>query len=257
MFTFKCSKYIIMKIRFLFIILVCLLAGNVNAQSSRIDTVAVSVLDRMSATINELTSCSVHVKSNYDVSNQALGLVKHSDEEHVYIGGPDKLLIRSEGDKGNKYIHYDGKMLSYYSLDKNHYSQVPVPATVMEMIDHMNKNYGIVFPVADFLYPGFVDDILAESTDLVLLGMTKVDGKDCYHIAGVAKDKTFQFWIHDDPFYLPVKMVIVYTEKPMNPQFEASYSDWQVNPNLPAAIFDFKVPPGAKKIKLTPLAAKK
>ncbi len=246
-----------MKIRFLFIILVCLLTGKVNAQSSRIDTVAVSVLDRMSATINELTSCSVHVRSNYDVSNQALGLVKHSDEENVYIGGADKLLIRSEGDKGNKYIHYDGKILSYYSLDKNHYSQVPVPATVMEMIDHMNKTYGIVFPVADFLYPGFVDDILAESTDIVLLGMTKVDGKDCYHIAGVAKDKTFQFWINDDPFYLPVKMVIVYTSKPMNPQFEASYSDWQINPNLPAAIFDFKVPPGAKKIKLTPLSAKK
>ncbi len=246
-----------MKLKFLSFILFCLISGKINAQSSRIDTVAVSVLDRMSAMIGELSSCSVHVKSNYDVSSLTLGLVKHSDEEHVYIGGPDKLLIRSEGDKGNKYMLYNGKTLSYYSIDKNHYSQVAVPSTVMEMIDHMNKTYGIVFPVADFLYPGFVDDILSASSDLVLLGMTKVDGKDCYHIAGAAKDKTFQFWIADDPFYLPVKMVIVYTNKPLNPQFEATYSEWQLNPNLPAGIFDFKVPPGAKKIKLTPLAAKK
>jgi hypothetical protein len=246
-----------MKMKLLFIAFTCLLSGTLNAQSSRIDTVAVSVLDRMSTMIGELGSCSVHIKSNYDVSSQTLGLVKHSDEEHLYIGGPDKLLIRSEGDKGNKYIIYNGKTLSHYSIDKNHYSQVAVPPTVMEMIDHMNKTYGIVFPVADFLYPGFVDDILAESTDLVLLGMTKVDGKDCYHIAGAGKDKTFQFWIADDPFTMPVKMVIVYTNKPLNPQFEATYSDWQINPNLPPSMFDFKVPPGAKKIKLTPLAAKK
>ena len=234
-----------------------LASGQVNAQSAHIDTVAVSILDKMSAMIGELGSCSATVKSNYDVSNQELGLVKHSDEEHIYIGGADKLLVRSSGDKGNRYIMYNGKTLSYYSIDKNHYSQVDVPSTVMEMIDHMNKNYGIVFPVADFLYPGFVDDILAASTNLVLLGTTKVDGKECFHIAGTAKDKTFQFWIADDPFYLPVKMVIVYTNKPMNPQFEATYCDWQLNPILPASIFEFKVPANAKKIKLTPLSAKK
>ena len=246
-----------MKASFLFVMFIALLSGNADAQSSRIDTVAVSVMDRMSAMIGELSSCSVCVKSNYDVSSDVLGLVKHSDDERVYIGGPDKLLVRAEGDKGSRYMIYNGKTLSYYSLDKNHYSQVPVPSSVVDMIDHMNKTYGIVFPVADFLYPGFVDDILAESTDLALLGMVKVDGKECYHIAGVSKDKTFQFWIADDAFYLPVKMVIVYTNKPMNPQFEAVYSDWQINPNLPAGIFDFKVPPGAKKIKLTPLSVKK
>ena len=251
------TKNITMKKSILFTILICLLCGEIKAQSSRIDTVAVSVLDRMSAMIGELSSSSVTVKSNYDVTSKELGLVKHSDEEHVYIGGPDKLLVRSEGDKGNKYIMYNGKMLSYYSLDKNHYSQTDVPSSVMEMIDYMNKTYGIVFPVADFLYPGFVDDILAEASDLVLLGTTKVDGKECFHIAGAGKDKTFQFWIADDPFYLPVKLVIVYTNKPMNPQYEAAYTDWQVNPNLPAGLFDFKVPPNAKKIKLTPLAAKK
>jgi len=184
-------------------------------------------------------------------------LVKHSDEEHLYIGGPDKLLLRAEGDKGNRYIMYSGKTLSYYSIDKNHYSQVDVPSTVVEMIDHMNKTYGIVFPVADFLYPGFVDDILAESNNLVLLGMTKVDGKDCFHIAGTTKDKAYQFWIADDAFYLPLKMVIVYTNKPLNPQFEATYCDWQINPNLPGSIFEFKIPKSAKKIKLTPLSVKK
>ena len=115
----------------------------------------------------------------------------------------------------------------------------------------------IEFPAADFLYPTFVDDILSESKTLVYLGLTKVDGKDCFHIAGATRDKTYQFWISDDAFTLPMKMVIVYTAKEMNPQYEAVLSDWQVNPNLPDALFQFTIPHRARKVKLMPLAAKK
>jgi len=153
-------------------------------------------------------------------------------------------------------MSYNGQTLSYYSVDKNHYARTKVPGSIVEMIDYMNKDYGIVFPMADFLYPTFVDDILADATNLSMLGMTKIDGKECFHIAGTSKDKTFQFWIANDAFYLPVKLVIVYTNKPMNPQYEAVYSDWEINPVLPNSIFEFKAPANAKKIKLTPLSAK-
>ena len=240
----------------LLLIFVCFISVQTNAQL-RIDTVAVSILDKMSAMIGELHSCSVVARSNYDVSNSQLGLVKHSEEHHVYIGGHNKLLIRTDGDKGSKSLLYNGKTLDYYSVDKNQFTRTEVPGTVIEMIDYMNKKYGIVFPVADFFYPGFVDDILSETSNLVMLGTTRVDGKECFHIAGTAKDKTYQFWVANDAFSLPVKMVIVYTDKPMNPQYEATYSDWQINPSLPAGIFEFNAPPNAKKIKLTPLTVKK
>jgi hypothetical protein len=117
--------------------------------------------------------------------------------------------------------------------------------------------YGIEFPAADFFYPTFVDDILADSKTLVYLGLTKVDGKECYHIAGTTNDKTYQFWIANDAFTLPIKMVVIYTNKEMHPQYEATLSDWQVNPSLPDALFTFTVPHRARKIKLMPLTAKK
>lgn len=125
------------------------------------------------------------------------------------------------------------------------------------MIDTVNKLYGIEFPVADFFYPGFVDDIIADSKELVYLGLTTVDGKECFHIAGVGRDKTFQFWISNDAYCLPLKMVIIYTGKESNPQYEAVLSNWQVNPTLPDALFEFSAPPGAKKIRMVSLAAKK
>lgn len=224
----------------------------------RIDSVAISILDKMSAVIGDLGSCSVTVKSNYDIHSRELGLVKHSDEEQLFLHGPNKLLVRSEGDKGTRDLIYNGQVLSYYSLDNNQYGQLEAPVSnVVEMIDTVNKLYGIEFPVADFFYPAFVDDIIADSKALMYLGLTTVDGKECFHIAGVGRDKTFQFWISNDAYYLPLKMVIVYTGKELNPQYEAVMSNWQVNPTLPDALFEFSAPPRAKKIRLAALTAKK
>ena len=223
----------------------------------RIDTVAVAILDRMSKVIGELGSASVTIKANYDVISKELGLIKHSDEEQLFLHGPDKLLWMTDGDRGSRDFYFDGKTLSYYSHDKNQYGQIEASMNIVEMIDTVNKLYGIDFPAADFLYPSFVDDILNDSKELVYLGLTRVDGKDCYHIAGKAQDKTFQFWICDDAFSLPVKMVIVYPGREMNPQYEATLTDWKVNPNLPDALFDFSVPHKATRVKLVPMSAKK
>src|SRR6185312_1994518 len=208
----------------------CLGFGTLQAQTRRIDTVAVAILDKMSAMIGELSSCSVTIHSNYDIASKELGLIKHSDEQRLFLRGPDQLLLRSEGDRGSRDFYFDGKTFSYYSMDKNQYAQIDAPMPVVEMIDTINKLYGIEFPAADFLYPGFVDDILADSKTLVYLGMTRVDGKDCYHIAGATADKAYQFWVCDDAFTLPLKMVVIYTKKEMDPQYEATFTDWQVNP---------------------------
>lgn len=218
---------------------------------------AVAILDKMSAIIGQLSSCSVNIRSNYDVNSKELGLIKHSDEQQLFLHGPNQLLLKSEGDQGSRDFYFDGKTLSYYSMDKNQYGQIEAPVNVIEMIDTVNKLYGIEFPGADFFYPTFVDDILSESKTVVYLGLTKVDGKECYHIAGATQDKTYQFWISDDAFSLPMKMVIIYTNKDMHPQFEATLSDWQVNPSLPDALFTFTIPHRARKVKLIPLTAKK
>ncbi len=59
----------------------------------------------------------------------------------------------------------------------------------------------------------------------------------------------YQFWISDDDFFLPVKMVLVYGGEKSSPQFEAIYSDWSLNPNLPDGMFQSAVPPKAIEVK--------
>jgi len=232
-------------------------ASGVSAQKKNIDTIAVAILDRMTAMIGSLSSCHYMVRSNYDVRSQHLGLVKHGDDEQIYMQGPNKLLIRSQGDRGERSLYYNGETLSYYSLENNQFATIPLAAPIVDMIDTVNKLYGIEFPASDFFYPTFVDDLLSESRNIIYLGMTKVDGKDCYHIAGTTPDMTYQFWISNDALTLPMKMVIVYTSRDMNPQYEATMSDWQINPVLPSSLFEFMEPPKAKKIKMTKSPVKK
>ena len=233
-----------------------LTAIGASAQSRRVDTMAVAILDRMSAVIGDLRSCSFTIKSDYDIESDELGLIKHTDEEQMYLQGSDKLLLRSEGDKGNRNLIYNGKMLTYFSTDKNQFGQIPIELPVIQMIDSVSKKYGIEFPVADFFYPSFVDDILSESGNLLYLGLTTVDGKECFHIAGTGKGKTFQFWVSTDAIPLPMKMVIVYTGKPQAPQYQAVLSNWQINPVLPEAIFEFMPPSRAREVKILPESEK-
>src|ERR1700743_1716177 len=161
------------KTRAFFFFLTILIAGRLDAQTKtqargrRIDTVAVAVLDRMSAVIGQLSSCSVTIKSNYDVTSKELGLIKHSDEQQLFLHAPNKLLLKSDGDRGSRDFYFDGKKLRYYSMDKTQYGQVHAPLSLMNMIDTVNRLYGIEFPPADFLYPPFVDDLLGESKELV------------------------------------------------------------------------------------------
>ncbi|HET6999992.1 MAG TPA: DUF2092 domain-containing protein [Puia sp.] len=244
--------------KFLFSVFLCLAAaGGVSAQKTNIDTIAVAILDRMTAMIGSLSSCHYMVRSNYDIRSEHLGLVKHGDDEQIYMQGPNKLLIRSQGDRGARSLYYDGETLSYYSLENNQFASIPLTAPIVDMIDTVNKLYGIEFPASDFFYPTFVDDLLSESRSIIYLGMTKVEGKDCYHIAGTTPEMTYQFWISDDALTLPMKMVIVYTSRDMNPQYEATLSDWQVNPVLPLSLFEFMAPPKARKIKMAKSPVKK
>jgi hypothetical protein len=244
--------------KFLIGVFLCIAAATgASAQRTNIDTIAVAILDRMSAMIGSLSSCHYTVKSNYDIRSQHLGLVKHGDDEEIYMQGPNKLLIHSQGDRGERSLYYDGETLNYYSLENNQFATLLLSAPIVDMIDTVNKLYGIEFPASDFFYPTFVDDLLSESKNLIYLGMTKVDGKDCYHIAGSTPDMGYQFWISNDALTLPIKMVIVYTSRDMNPQYEAILSDWQINPVLPSSLFDFMVPPKAKKIKMAKSPVKK
>ena len=238
--------------KLLFLMGFVIMVITTNGQTQRIDSTAVYLLNRTTETLQSIKACSFTAVTTYDVSNESLGLIKHAITDKVAIKFPNKMKISSSGDKGNRGLWYDGKKLNYYSLDNNTYGFVTAPGSVIETIDEVSKKFGIEFPGADFFYPTFLQDLISEQGNLIFLGKTTVDGRECFHIAGSDKTKSYQFWIGNDDLFLPVKMVIVYTSDQDKPQYEAIYKDWTINADYPDLMFEFMTPPKATKVKLAP-----
>jgi hypothetical protein len=222
-----------------------------HAQTATRDSVAVLILDRMANTIGELSSCSFHLETEQDVQDNDLnGLVKRHRSHDVSMVGPDKMLVQSRGEGGHRGSWYDGKKLSIYSYDESNYVTLAAPPTIIATIDSLHNEYGIDFPAADFIYPTFVSDLLAQSDRVIYRGMATVAGKECLQIATRGPALDMQIWVANDAMMLPVKYVIREHGKSEIVEYEGVFSDWQINPDLPESIFSFLPPPGAHEIAI-------
>jgi hypothetical protein len=239
-----------MKILYYLTVVIVLINFKAFAQESVYDSTAILLLDRMGEVIGDLQSCSFSVSTSIDHHGDAIGIIKYFIVHQVYFSGPDKMLINSNGDKGHSGFWYNGNQLAYYSYSENNYAIIEAPSTTIATIDTVNKTYGIEFPAADFFYPSFTDDLIEHNDQIRFIGKSKIEDKDCFHIVAKNKDIITQIWISDDAFFLPVKLIITYNDKIPNTQYEATYSDWVINPDLPNAVFEFAPPAGANKLRL-------
>lgn len=236
----------------LFLILSSLMISRVSAQrDSTIDNTAVVLLDRMTALIGQLNSCSFKLTTSADKLMPALGPVKEFQSHQVHFAGPDKMHVQTKGPKNHAYW-YNGDILMYYSITYNHYGFIETPDNIIETVDMVNAEYGIDFPGTDFFYPSFTDDLLENSESVKYLGLVNIDGVDCHHIVAIGPEQNVQLWLTNDTFTLPYRFVFLDKTDEHSLQYEGVFSDWVVNPNLPDAIFDFVVPESARRLSLVP-----
>jgi len=222
-----------------------------HAQQPTTDPVALTILDRMADNIGALHACSFHLEAAHDVFDADAGtLVKRCDAHDISMVGPDKMLVFSAGDGGHRAYWYDGASVVNYSFDENNFGRVPAPPTIIAAIDSMHRAYGIDFPAADFIYPTFVNDLIAQSERIVYRGTVRIGTKECFHIVARGTDQDVQLWIASDAATLPVKYVIRDKKKDQVTEYEGTFSDWQINPDLPSTMFGFTPPPGAREVRM-------
>lgn len=229
-----------------------LIGFSSSAQTKKIDSLAISILDRMSDVVGELSSVGFTLNTKVDEQNQDLGLVTNFTTNKVYFNGPSQMLIRADGTKGNQGYWYNGQQLAYYSFNENNYVIIETPETTIEMIAEVNDRYGVDFPAADFFNPTFTDDVLQNFDEVRFAGLQKIEGKDSFYIIVRRKDMSVQLWLANDAYMLPIKMIIMYLSSSEPKQYEATFSDWEINPFLPEVMFNFQPPPLAKEILIKP-----
>lgn len=233
----------------LFVITILPFAISAQTDTRKIDLDAVVVLDQMGETIGELSSVSFHLSVANDELNAEHNMAKRYKEHEVNMVGPDKMLVKSYSMGRNRGYWYNGDHITYYSFDENNYITVPAPTDIISMIDFMHEKFDMDFPAADFFYPSFTDDVLEAFNTISYKGEVVFGGQPCYLIHAENEDKMIQLWITADAYTLPKNLVITY-KKEKNKQYQATFSDWELNPEIPENIFDFTPPYNAKLISV-------
>ena len=238
-----------MKSTFIAYILLLISLAGYSQESKNIDSTAIFILDKMADVIGDLESVSFELNNSNDKFDSDNNIEKQYSKSIISFSGPDKLMTKVEGTDGTKGFWYNGSYLSFYNFDENNYVTLEAPENTLEMIDEMHLNYDFQFPAADFFYPSLTDDMMEQFDSIKYLGKKTIDNEECYHIMATNKELNVQLWISNKTYLLPKHFVIIYKNK-SNLQYQSTFSNWSLNPNIPDAVFDFLPPPKARLISI-------
>ena len=189
-------------------------------------------------------------------------------DDQVYAGGrklqygqeitasfrrPDKLRLDGNGDLESKLLIFDGKTLTLYDKNKNHYASIEVPGDIDAALDKANKEYGLQVGLAELGGNRLAEHANQGLTNSLYVGESQVRGVPCHHLAFDKKDVHYQLWIEAGDKPLLCKVVVTQKKLPGSPQWTAYLSDWNFSPQLADNLFVFTPPAGAQKIKFIPV----
>ena len=176
----------------------------------------------------------------------------------VTVQRPNRLLVVRNGDDGPSKLVYDGKTLYLYLADANKYAAIPVPGTIAGMMKEAMGRLGVDFPLADFLTDDPDKSFLSGVTQGEVVNTASVNGTPCLHMFfSQPPGLELELWVENNEQALPVRLIVTYRSLPGEPNFVATFSNWNFAIHPAAADFVFQPPAGAVKMALKPPAAPK
>jgi len=240
------KNYFLAGIPMLYLIASC--NSTSGSQDGVYDTRAVESLDKMSEVIGMLDACSFTL-STYAYERDDTGQVSsYSNENDVYMRGPDKMHIRVVGTKGEFGYWYNGSKLAFHDYKKNIYDIVDAPERIMEAIDFLHEKYGIDFPASDLFYPSITDDILEHFNSVLYFDNITIDEVSCVLIEATNEKTMLQLWIEKDS-NLPHKILLVGQSDEGN-YYEGVFANWRVDPKLPDILFEYSPPSNTTRVHI-------
>jgi hypothetical protein len=176
----------------------------------------------------------------------------------VTVQRPNRLLVVRNGDDGQSRLVYDGKTLFLYIADGNKYAAIPVPGTIEGMMREAMGRLGIDFPLADFLSNEPDKSFLSGVTQGEVANTVSINGTPCLHMFFAQPPGIeLELWVEDNEQALPLRLIVTYRALPGEPNFVATFSNWNFAIHPATTDFVFQPPPGAIKMAFGPPAAAK
>jgi hypothetical protein len=229
-------------------------AAPQKAKAPDIEPQAGEVLRQMCDYLKNLKQFSVQAEITEDVLLTSGQRIQYGRSVEVSVRRPDRLRAESVGDTDNRQLIYDGKTITLMDRSKNFYTTIAAPPEIDAALEHGLQAFNLRAPLADLIYTKACEYLTQGVISGFYVGLSKVQGVPCHHLAFKQKDIDWQIWIEDGPTPVPRKFLI--TDKTAQGlQFAAVFTKWNTSPQLEDGLFTFVAPEKAEKIDILPAAA--
>lgn len=228
-----------------------------SEHESPIDPEVLDILNKMSDNLDSLKEFSFKVVVSYDSRLNSGQMVKLGGTGEITIKRPNMIYAEFDGDRSDRKAWYNGKELTILNIDKGFYGELETPGTIDETLDYLMEEYDFTLPLADLIHTDSFEAFTESALDGVMLGTSNLGGKECSHLAFVGERIDWQLWVTEGEKPLPCKLVITYKNEELAPQYQAVFSDLNLDPKSPDSLFKAKIPDGAVKIDFINMKAQR
>jgi len=188
---------------------------------------------------------------------QSSGLrIEFGATRKLTVQRPNRARVEAQRRDGSKrLVIIDGKQISVFDENENVYAIVPKQGTLSEIIDYYVDELEMTLPLAELVS----DDLSAVLTENISFGHTigesTISGILCDNLVLQNDEVDIQLWIAKGKKPLPRRVVITYKNEPGEPQFWATFVEWDLSPDVDDKQFTFKPPADANRITFAPRLA--
>lgn len=225
-------------------------AGQEKEQA--IEPQADKILRQMSDYLNTFEQFTIRIENTVDTflsSGQKVQLGRTGD---ISIRRPDRMRVNLDGDEVEQEFFFDGKSVTLFTKNLNYYATIPVPPNIEEALDRAQESVGLVAPFSDLISRNSYDILMEDIQAGLYIGLSKVRGVECHHLAFRAEETDWEIWIENSKTPFPRKFVVTSKWVAGAPQFTGVVTKWDISPQLNDSLFTFVPPQGAEKIEFLP-----
>lgn len=214
---------------------------------------AMAVIRQTCDYLKSLTQFSWHAEVTHDQVYHAGKKLQYGLDMKTFVRRPDRLRVNAEGDQVDKQFFFNGMTITLHDKTAKVYGSMEVHPSIEGALDKAHKDFGLQVALTDLASPLLWEHISKGFERSLYVGMHRVRGVSCHHLAFDREDVELQVWVDTGDKPLPRKIVITLKKMEGSPQWIAYLSDWNISVKLDDGLFEFDVPPGVRRIKFVPV----
>jgi hypothetical protein len=173
---------------------------------------------------------------------------------NVRLVRPQRIAVELDGGGNRRAMYSDGNAFTLQDVTRNLYSTIPLKATLDDLDEQLERVYGFVPPMFEFVTNNPYESIRARVNSVAYLGLAPdAAGVQCHRLAVAGDMADAELWVNAADF-LPRQLIATFKTIASRPKLRLYFSAWDLAPGWPDSGLAFTPPAGAVKIPMRSVA---